>query len=128
MGDGGVGDGDEGFGVSDAAGLAAVAASFGGAVEGGSQAMGDAPGPGGSFGEGTPPGPAGPAGPTGGPGGPADVPFSAGKAKEKKFPFKIEKTEKKVAEKKDAVKRKARRRSLLGEEDTTIYRRSILGS
>ena len=34
----------------------------------------------------------------------------------------------KVAEKKEGVKRKARKRSLLGEEDTTVYRRSILGS
>jgi len=53
-------------------------------------------------------------------GGPADIP-PIEKPKAKPKPVKVE-------EKKEGIKRKARKRSLLGEEDTEIYRRSILGS
>ena len=55
-------------------------------------------------------------------GGPADTPPVV----EAKKPSKTKPV--KVAEQKEGVKRKARRRSLLSDEETTVYRRSILGS
>jgi hypothetical protein len=58
-------------------------------------------------------------------GGPVDIPNNPPERKPKGFP-KVK--TKKVEEKKDAVKRKARKRSLLGDEETTVYRRSILGN
>lgn len=102
MGDAGVGGGDVASGIDADVGLGLMG------LEGGTISGAPISGPGGEV-----------SGPDFG-GGPADTPAVVSPPK----PSKPEK----VAEKKEGVKRKARKRSLLGEEDTTVYRRSILGS
>ena len=64
-------------------------------------------------------------------GGSEGSPFPVGQQEGPAQPiekFKSEPKTEKVDEKKEGVKRKARKRSLLSDEETKVYRRSILGS
>jgi hypothetical protein len=119
MGDGGVGGGDSGTDAD----FAGISADIGLPGVDGPGAQGAAEGMVGITGS-EPIGIDGPAvsGPGDHGGGPADTP-AVKEAPKPKTPKPA-----KVAEKKEAVTRKARKRSLLGEENTTVYRRSILGS